>query len=89
MKIGLIITAAGKGTRFGSSKGKMMLPLDGKPIIYHSFEKFQDISKISQIIITADPDSIDLMRETFFDINPKPIVIIIIILDSLLFIVFS
>tara|TARA_B100001113_G_scaffold347492_1_gene339968 strand:- start:324 stop:1010 length:687 start_codon:yes stop_codon:yes gene_type:complete len=55
MTIGLIITAAGQGKRFGAPEGKVMTSLLGKPIIAHTLEQFINAPEITQCIITVAP----------------------------------
>jgi 2-C-methyl-D-erythritol 4-phosphate cytidylyltransferase len=55
MTLGLIITAAGKGERFGSSDSKVLTLLLGKPVIVHTLEQFCTNNSISHCIITAAP----------------------------------
>lgn len=51
-KIGLIITAGGKGSRFGSATPKQLLEINQKPIFLYSLEKFLSIDEIVSIVIT-------------------------------------
>ena len=53
MTVGLIITAAGQGKRFGETEGKVLAPLLGKPIIAHTLEQFINATEITQCIITV------------------------------------
>lgn len=50
--IGLIITAGGIGTRFGSELPKQLLELNRKPILLYSLETFLTIEGIESIVIT-------------------------------------
>lgn len=46
-----IIVAAGSGTRFGAKTPKQFLEINRKPVIIHTLEKFEQCSKINQIIL--------------------------------------
>lgn len=46
-----IIVAAGSGTRFGSQTPKQFLEIVGKPLIFHTLDKFEDCSSIDEIIL--------------------------------------
>ena len=49
-----ILLAGGRGTRFGTATPKQFLPLDGKPVALHSYELFQKIIWIHEIIVVVD-----------------------------------
>ena len=40
-----IIVAAGSGKRFGSEKPKQFLDIAGKPLIFHTLERFENCSR--------------------------------------------
>lgn len=46
-----IIVAAGSGKRFGTETPKQFLEVNGKPLIIHTLERFQDCPLINQIIL--------------------------------------
>lgn len=49
-----IICAAGKGSRAGFDKNKLLLPLDGKTVLEKTLDAF-DFAAIDEIVITASP----------------------------------
>jgi 2-C-methyl-D-erythritol 4-phosphate cytidylyltransferase/2-C-methyl-D-erythritol 2,4-cyclodiphosphate synthase len=55
MKKSVIICAAGKGTRAGFSFNKLLAPLYGAPVIYHTIKKFYD-AKFDHIVIATSPE---------------------------------
>lgn len=63
MKIGLVITAAGKGHRFGSVSGKQFYEIDGRPLILRTCERFEEIPYITQAVITMTPGKEERMRQ--------------------------
>lgn len=60
MKVSVIICAAGKGERAGLGKNKLLAPLYGAPVLYHTLKKF-DLPYIDQLLITCSPED----REAF------------------------
>jgi 2-C-methyl-D-erythritol 4-phosphate cytidylyltransferase len=55
-RVGVIIPAAGRGSRIGTSTPKQFLELDGKPIFIHTFERFQSLSFFDTIIVATDDE---------------------------------
>lgn len=53
MKLSVILLAGGKGTRMASPTPKVFLPLMGKPIILHSFELFQSLPYVHEIVVVC------------------------------------
>lgn len=51
-KISAIICAAGKGKRAGFEQNKLLAPLDGAPVLWHTLKKF-NIAEIDEVIVTA------------------------------------
>jgi len=51
-KISAIICAAGKGERAQFNKNKLLAPLFGAPVLYHTLKKF-DIKEIDEVIVTS------------------------------------
>ena len=58
-----IVLAAGSGTRFGGSIPKQFLDLDGRTIVEHSIDTFQQSSLIDEIAVVVHPDYIGHMRQ--------------------------
>ena len=50
----VIILAAGQGQRMSIKKDKMLLPVNGKPILYYSIMAFNDHPEIDTITIIAN-----------------------------------
>jgi 2-C-methyl-D-erythritol 4-phosphate cytidylyltransferase len=53
-----IIVAGGSGKRFGSEIPKQFLKLGGKPLIFHTLEKFENCPAIDEIILVLASDKI-------------------------------
>ncbi|TMV44117.1 2-C-methyl-D-erythritol 4-phosphate cytidylyltransferase [Paenibacillus mesophilus] len=56
---GVVIVAAGKGTRMGTSESKQYLPLRGKPILVHTLERFQRMPQIESIVLVTGSGDIE------------------------------
>ncbi|MBR2646020.1 MAG: 2-C-methyl-D-erythritol 4-phosphate cytidylyltransferase [Clostridia bacterium] len=56
--IGVIICAAGKGTRAGFEKNKLLVPYQGKTVLERTLSAF-DFPTISEIIVTASKEDFD------------------------------
>ena len=46
VKIGVIVAAAGSGTRMGIQENKVLLPLDGRPVLAHSLACFCSMEEV-------------------------------------------
>ncbi|MCW3074736.1 MAG: 2-C-methyl-D-erythritol 4-phosphate cytidylyltransferase [Flaviaesturariibacter sp.] len=65
-----IIVAGGTGTRMGSATPKQFLPLQGKPLLYHTMKTFLEAYDDLQIILVLPEDYTDMGREiidAYFD----------------------
>lgn len=57
MKAGVIIAAAGQGSRLNSSFSKAFVPLGGKPLFQHSLSVFQSHPGIGEVVLVIPPGS--------------------------------
>jgi 2-C-methyl-D-erythritol 4-phosphate cytidylyltransferase len=48
-----IIVAAGKGTRMGPGIDKLFLEVAGRPLVAHTWQRFEDASEIDEIILVV------------------------------------
>ena len=64
MKISLIITAGGTGTRYGN-KNKLLETINGKTVIEYCVEKFLPVKDIFEIIIPVNEKIISDFNEIF------------------------
>ncbi len=58
----VILPAAGKGTRFGSSGNKVFADLAGKPILAHTIAAFESCDFVEEIIVVAGLDDLGMVR---------------------------
>lgn len=58
-----LILAGGVGTRMGQSIPKQYIEIEGKPVLIHTLEKFQACEKVDHIVIVADEEWRDQIRQ--------------------------
>ena len=61
VKFGVILPAAGSGTRFGEDK--LMFDLLGKPVLWHTLRAFEASSTVSSIVVVTRRESLCFVRE--------------------------
>lgn len=66
-----IIVAGGSGTRFGSEVPKQFLPLDGKAVLMHTIEKFDQAGAAIVVVLPAEHQQtwIDMCNESNFPVT--------------------
>ena len=69
MKIYAIIPSGGVGSRINSSLPKQYIKVHGKELIAYTLEKFQNCSKIDEIIIPAEKEYFDLLDQVKITYN--------------------
>ncbi|SEP07973.1 2-C-methyl-D-erythritol 4-phosphate cytidylyltransferase [Paenibacillus sp. OV219] len=52
-KWGVVVVAAGRGTRMGTSTSKQYLLLQDKPILVHTLERFQAMDDIAEVVLVV------------------------------------
>src|SRR5882757_10047912 len=62
-----ILVAAGKGTRMGENVDKLWLEVAGRPVIAHSWQRFNDTQSIGEIILVVR----DGMQQHFTELADK------------------
>ncbi len=48
-----ILVAAGKGTRMGAQVDKLFLEVAGRPVVAHTWQRFEDVQCIGEIILVV------------------------------------
>lgn len=61
-KVGVVIVAAGRGTRMGTAESKQFLPIGGKPILFHTLEAFQRMACVDHIVVVVGEQDVDRCR---------------------------
>jgi len=59
-----ILVAAGRGTRMGSNVDKLFLEVAGRPVVAHTWQRFNDAECIDEIIVVVR----DGMQSTFAEV---------------------
>ena len=72
-----IIVAAGSGTRFGSEIPKQFIEIDGKPLIFHTLEKFEKCSAIDSIVLVISADEVGRFQSSRFRSAIKKLSVIV------------
>lgn len=60
-----VIVAAGRGTRMGPDVDKLFLQIGGRPIIFHTWSRFDRLAAIDQIVLVVR----DGMQEAFHNLT--------------------
>ncbi|CAM4251599.1 2-C-methyl-D-erythritol 4-phosphate cytidylyltransferase [Paenibacillus alkaliterrae] len=63
VKWGVVIVAAGRGTRMGTKESKQYLQLGDKPILVHTLELFQSMDLVKEMSLVVGDDDIGRCRE--------------------------
>lgn len=61
--VSVIIAAAGMSNRMGSKMNKQFIAIDGKPILAHTIEKFENSRFIDEIILISKEEEIEYCRK--------------------------
>ncbi|WP_138756308.1 2-C-methyl-D-erythritol 4-phosphate cytidylyltransferase [Paenibacillus sinopodophylli] len=59
---GVIIVAAGKGTRMGTKESKQYLQLADKPILVHTLELFQSLAWVKEAVLVVGSHDVERCR---------------------------
>src|SRR5580704_156410 len=51
--VSAIIVAAGRGTRMGANIDKLFLEVAGRPVIAHTWERFDEANDIDQVVVVV------------------------------------
>lgn len=62
MSFGVIVLAAGKGSRMNSDIPKQYINIGGYPVLYYSLKVFQEYGAVDRIVITTSVENIDMVR---------------------------
>jgi 2-C-methyl-D-erythritol 4-phosphate cytidylyltransferase len=59
---GVVVVAAGKGTRMGTAESKQYLPLCGKPVLIHTLETFEGMREAIEIVLVVGVSEVERCR---------------------------
>lgn len=77
-KAAVIIVAAGKGKRMGTQVSKQFLKLGGKEILAHTVGRFEQFSKIQEIILVTGQDNIEDVKAMVDDYGWKKVTAVVV-----------
>ena len=66
-KTTVIIAAGGTGSRMGLDFNKLFLMIDDKPVLAHTIDVFEKHSKVDEIIIVANENDLQTVKEIIED----------------------
>lgn len=55
----IVLLAAGSGTRVGAERNKVLLPLDGLPVLAHSVRTALQVDGVRRVVVVVRPDDRD------------------------------
>ncbi|MBE7024996.1 MAG: 2-C-methyl-D-erythritol 4-phosphate cytidylyltransferase [Ruminococcaceae bacterium] len=62
-RIVAVVTAAGKGTRMGADKNKLLLEVSGRPVLAWTLEAFEGCPLVDEVLIVANEQDIFSYRD--------------------------
>lgn len=62
MSFGVIVLAAGKGSRMNSDIPKQYINIGRYPVLYYSLKVFQEYGAVDRMVITTSVEDIDMVR---------------------------
>jgi 2-C-methyl-D-erythritol 4-phosphate cytidylyltransferase len=60
--VSALIVAAGKGTRMGGNVDKLFLEIAGKPVLAHTWQQFEILEVVDQIVLVIREEIADAVR---------------------------
>jgi 2-C-methyl-D-erythritol 4-phosphate cytidylyltransferase/2-C-methyl-D-erythritol 2,4-cyclodiphosphate synthase len=69
MKNAAIILAAGQSRRLGLGKNKILLSIQGKPLLFYSLTTFLEIDEIDSVVVVAHQDELEEIRALSLEIE--------------------
>ncbi|KIL52316.1 2-C-methyl-D-erythritol 4-phosphate cytidylyltransferase [Jeotgalibacillus soli] len=73
MEYQVIIPAAGQGKRMGANRNKLLLEVDGRPIIVHTLKVFEQDENCRGILLAIHPDDHLVLLELFDQYNIRKV----------------
>jgi len=71
-KVSVILTAAGNGTRMKTHK--ILMPINGKPVLWHTLSRFKKSQLIDEIVVVAKKEDISAFKKIADDLKMKVII---------------
>ena len=64
-----VIVAAGKGTRMGAQVNKVLLPLNGKPVLRRTAEAFCASDEVDGVCVVASKNEVEQVRQVLHGLD--------------------
>jgi 2-C-methyl-D-erythritol 4-phosphate cytidylyltransferase len=61
--LGVVVVAAGRGTRMGTAESKQFLMLQDKPVFIYTLEAFAAVPEVNEIVLVTGADDVQRCRE--------------------------
>ena len=62
-----VVLGAGQGTRMGAGRNKVLLTLQGTPILVHALLAFEQAPQVDETLLVAHPDEVEMCRTLVAD----------------------
>lgn len=72
-----VVLGAGQGTRMGAGRNKVLLTLQGKPILVHALAAFERTPQVTETLLVAHPDEVAMCREMVAEYGLAKVVAVI------------
>lgn len=70
-QLGVVVVAAGKGSRMGTKESKQYLMLQGKPVVVHTLDVFEAMEEVDEIVLVVGAHDVErcqaLVRQYGFE----------------------
>lgn len=63
MKLWVVVTAAGTSRRMREGVNKLLLPLQGRPVLVHTLQYFQNHPRVEGIVVSANREQFEAYEE--------------------------
>ena len=76
MRLNVVVTAAGLSRRMGGGN-KLLLPLNGKPLLLMSLELFESLPYVDEIAVSAPSGQEEIYRDLFAEAGLKKVTAVV------------
>jgi 2-C-methyl-D-erythritol 4-phosphate cytidylyltransferase len=76
-KLGVVIVAAGKGSRMGTAVSKQYLYLQDKPVLIHTLEIFEAIDEVNELVVVVGKADISYTLDLVEDYRLSKVKVVI------------
>lgn len=70
MGVSAVILAAGRGRRVGADRNKLLLPLDGRPLLSYAVRAFVASNAVDEVVVVVHPGDMREVRDIVEPIAP-------------------